>query len=170
MRIVPIAEEFPTVGTPSVVHARVEIRDTGSTDVVRGEARGMDPSQTYVSLVYSTPATGPMACGFAPPLTIQQMYLGVWTVTSAGHGKLRAVKSHTGNTSPTPAVLKPFLAAVSGGAVTDLSVGDTYVPLDANTTSVSVREALLGAPNTPFAGLMVPQRIACGSLVLVAED
>lgn len=167
-RVVPVAAEFPTVGTPSIVHANVEIRDTGSTDVVHGEARGMDPSMTYISLVYSTPATGSTACLPGQPLSFQQMYLGVWTVDEEGHGKLRAVKSHTGNTSPTPPVFQTFLAAVTNGALGDLSTGDTYVALGSNTTSVSVREFLPGA--LQFAGLMLPQRIACGPLNVEAED
>ena len=166
-RIVPVAPEFPTAGVPSVVHAVVEIQDSGTSDVTEGEAIGMNPSRTYVSLIYSTPATGPTACDPGPPLTLQQMYLGVWHVNREGEGRLRSVKSHIGNTSPTPASLHDFLAFV--GAPTNLSVGDSYAALGPNTVSVSVREVML-ANGPPVAGLMVPQRIACGMLHVETED
>lgn len=83
----------------SGISAEVEFLDSGAptnTLVVRGRATGLDPSKSYVSLVYDTGAVpgGPNACLPSPssPLSAEQMFLGPWTVSSDGIGDLFVTK------------------------------------------------------------------------------
>ncbi len=168
-RLVPVPREF--VPAPlTTVRGAVEIRDTGSALIVRGEATNMDPAKTYVSLAYTTPATGPNACVAGPPLTLTQMFLGTWQVNGEGEGKLRATKTAAGNTSPTPAVLAPFLKFATGSA--SLSGPGSYFALTPAITSVSIRQVVFGtvqfAPGVSFTGLL-PDRIDCGALHVERE-
>ena len=131
----------------------------------------MDPAKTYVSLAYTTPATGPSACQPGPPLSFTQMFLGTWEVNRHGDGKLRATKTAGGNTSPTPPALAPFLTFATGSA--SLSGPGSYFALTPAITSISIREVVFGtvqfAPGVSFTGLL-PDRIDCGALHVEQED
>jgi hypothetical protein len=86
----------------SGVRARIVFLDTGSPDqglVVSGQAAGLDPAQTYVSLIYDTGAVpgGPRACEpTGPTLSPAQMIVGTWQVAADGTGTLFAVKTAAG--------------------------------------------------------------------------
>jgi hypothetical protein len=111
----------------SGIKAQISFLDTGSPLnqlVVNGTATGLDPAQTYVSLVYDTGAVpgGPHACEpsrVPSPLTSEQMFVGFWTVAADGTGTLFAIKT-----------------------------GSAYVPLSA-VGAVSVR-VVLGPPPAGF--------------------
>jgi len=169
-KLVPVPREF-VPGPLTRVRGEVEIRDIGSALIVNGEAENMDPAKTYVSLAYTTPATGPTACQPGPPLTFTQMFLGTWQVNRHGEGKLRATKTAAGNTSPTPAALAPFLRFATGSA--SLSGPGSYFALTPAITSISIREVIFGtvqfAPGVSFTGLL-PDRIDCGALHVEQED
>ena len=69
--------------------------DASTGLVVNGVAKGLDPAQTYVSLIYNdgSLASGPNAC--APTnglLDGTQMFVGFWNVGPDGSGKLFALK------------------------------------------------------------------------------
>jgi hypothetical protein len=169
-KLVPVAREF-VPGPLTRVRGEVNIRDTGSALIVKGEAENMDPAKTYVSLAYTTPATGPTACEPGPPLTFTQMFLGTWQVNHHGDGKLRATKTAAGNTSPTPAVLAPFFTFATGNG--SLSGPGSYFALTPAITSISIREVVFAtvefAPGVSFTG-QVPDRIDCGALRIERED
>ena len=140
---------------PNVFTAELEITDTGTALIVKGQATGLDPTKTYVSLDYTTPATGPTACEPGGDLSFAQMFLGTWSVNSSGEGTLVAVKTAAGNTNQPPASLLAFLNAT--GVPTG---GTAYHQLNSSITSVSVRRM------TPVAGfpIPVPLLIGCGAL------
>ena len=142
---------FPGFG----FEAELSIRDTGSALIVNGEASGLDPTKTYVSLDYTTPATGPTACEPGGSLSFAQMFLGTWSVNSEGKGSLVAVKTAAGNTNQPPASLIAFLNAI--GVPTG---GTAYHPLDPSVRSVSVR-VMTPVQGVPF---LVPDLIGCGAL------
>ncbi len=83
----------------SGVRGEILILDTGSPVdglVISGRASGLDPSGTFVTLIYdagSIPA-GPDAClptDFS--LTSTQMFVGIWQVSPDGSGVLFAQKT-----------------------------------------------------------------------------
>ena len=81
----------------SGIRAEIFFVDNGSTLWVLGAAEGLDPSQTYISLVYgegSFPG-GPHACepSTTHPITFPQMFVGTWTVDPDGTGVLSAKKT-----------------------------------------------------------------------------
>lgn len=105
----------------SGIQARIFFVDDGTTLRVLGVAEGLDPTATYISLVYgegSVPG-GPNACEPTPilanALTGPQMVVGLWTVSLDGTGVLTAAKT---------------------GAV-------SYVPVS-NTGTISIRQ--IGVP------------------------
>ena len=87
-----------------VIHEKPEINgtvtflDTGglrSGLFVSGEARGMNPANTYVSLIYNIGSVteGPAACTPTNGLLDgTQMLVGFWQVDATGRGKLFANK------------------------------------------------------------------------------
>ncbi len=109
----------------SGIRARVAFLDTGSPAgglIVSAVASGLDPTQTYFSLVYDTGSavTGPGAClPTGPALTEDQMEVGFWKVARNGVGTLFVVKR-----------------------------GDDYVPLD-EIGAMSIR-IVLGPPPAGF--------------------
>ncbi len=131
-------DEFRDSGVTAIIN----FTDTGSQLIVEGEAWGLIPGQTYVSLIYDNGSVpdGTFACEPSPPdagfnqLTFDQMLLGQWTHTGDGTtGTLKVVKTGAG-----------------------------YAALDKFLT-VSVRQ-FLGPPPPP------PQpppnrRVACGEVV-----
>ena len=109
----------------SGIRARVAFLDTGSPSgglIVSAIATGLDPTQTYFSLVYDTGSApnGPGAClPTGPALTADQMEVGFWKVARTGVGTLFVVKR-----------------------------GDDYVPLD-EIGAMSIR-IVLGPPPAGF--------------------
>jgi hypothetical protein len=109
----------------SNIRARVAFLDTGGPAgglVVSAVATGLDPTQTYFSLVYDTGSlpSGPGAClPTGPALTAEQMEVGFWKVARNGVGTLFVVKR-----------------------------GDDYAPLDA-IGAMSIR-IVLGPPPAGF--------------------
>ena len=74
----------------SKVKAKFVLMDTGSQVVVSGVARGLEPSQGYITLAYdsaSVPA-GPNACR---PTVGAPGFVGQWTVNADGSGTLAGV-------------------------------------------------------------------------------
>jgi hypothetical protein len=109
----------------SGIRARVVFLDTGSAAgglIVSAVATGLDPTQTYFSLVYDTGSapSGPGAClPSGPALTADQMEVGFWKVARNGVGTLFVIKR-----------------------------GDDYVPLD-EIGAMSIR-IVLGPPPAGF--------------------
>ncbi len=107
----------------SKILGQISLMDTGGPEtglVVSGEAKGLDPNGTYVSLIYNdgSLASGPNAC--APTnglLDGTQMFVGFWNVGPDGSGKLFALK-----------------------------LGESYAPL-ADIGTVSIREVQGPAPS-----------------------
>ncbi len=92
-RLAPIAD--------SGIRAEIEFHDTGSALIVEGEARGLDPTKTYISLIYDVGSvpTGPTACeptrgptqsGF---LNFPKMFVGTWSQNGQGEGHLKVTKT-----------------------------------------------------------------------------
>src|SRR5712692_6730694 len=72
-KLVPVPREF-VPGPLTTVRGEVEIRDTGSALIVKGEAENMDPAKTYVSLAYTTPRHWPECL---PTWAAAQLYTDV---------------------------------------------------------------------------------------------
>lgn len=66
---------------------------TAQTVTVDATAMGMDPSVSYVSLIYDTGSVpgGPEACEPTNESLEGRMVVGFWQVDAAGHGTLHAV-------------------------------------------------------------------------------
>jgi hypothetical protein len=85
----------------SGIRARVAFLDAGPSVglIVTAIATGLDPTQTYFSLVYDVGSlpSGPDACEpTGPLLTAAQMGVGFWQVAPSGVGRLFAVKQGDG--------------------------------------------------------------------------
>ncbi|MCI0455091.1 MAG: hypothetical protein L0Y68_08865 [Candidatus Dadabacteria bacterium] len=110
----------------SGIEATIIFLDSGpplNTLVISGEASGLDPEQTYISLIYDKDALpgGPNACvpsTFPSPLSGDQMSVGMWIVTGDGTGTLFAIK--TG----------PFYAPLSEIGAMSVRVVDPVPPPD----------------------------------------
>lgn len=80
----------------SGIRAAIGFLDTGTELVVDGSARGLDPGQAYISLVYDNGSvpSGPDACAPSDEndLSFPQMVVGAWQVDSDGNGTLTSVK------------------------------------------------------------------------------
>lgn len=87
----------------SGIQAEILFLDTGSHVnglVLSGRATGLDPTQTYFSLLYNTGsvAGGPSACtpsSSGPAITEAQMFTAFWTVAPDGAGTLFRQKTGT---------------------------------------------------------------------------
>jgi len=86
----------------SGIQAEVLFLDTGSNVhglVVSGKATGLDPTQTYFSLLYNVGSVpgGPTACTPSPgnAITFAQMFTAFWTVAPDGTGTLFRQKTGT---------------------------------------------------------------------------
>ncbi len=87
----------------SGIQAEILFLDTGSHVnglVLSGRATGLDPTQTYFSLLYNTGsvAGGPSACtpsSSGPAITSAQMFTAFWTVAPNGAGTLFRQKTGT---------------------------------------------------------------------------
>lgn len=77
----------------SGISSRVTIMDTGTSLIVDGRARRLDPTKQYFSLLYDNASvpTGPNACEETlPTLSEAQMFLGFW---NSKMGTLHAVQT-----------------------------------------------------------------------------
>lgn len=82
----------------------INFTDDGGTLSVSGTAGGMDPAETYFSLIYdigSAPG-GPEACEPTifnpadPNFILPTMFVGVWSVDAGGNGTLTATNTNGG--------------------------------------------------------------------------
>ncbi len=88
----------------SRVKAKIEFVDDGSTLFVRGAATGLDPTQTYLTLIYDngSVAKGPTACTPTifdpenPEFLLDRMIVGAWRVDARGIGRLSAINTNFG--------------------------------------------------------------------------
>ena len=128
----------------SGVTAEIEFEDDGSTVTIEGEAEGLTPGKTYVSLIYdngSVAMPDELACVptilGGPGSILDRMFVGFWEVDADGDGELTAT-----NFSNEP--------------------GDStvYVPLD-DFHTISIREIVSFEP-------LVDVLVACG--VEITED
>lgn len=101
------AQAGPRMGSAEqfVIHERPEIKaqiaflDTGSPEnglIITGEASGLDPTETYVTLLQDqgSKTVGEAACESTLGLLDDaQSLVGFWLVDKTGYGKLHAVKS-----------------------------------------------------------------------------
>ncbi len=89
---------------PTHIEAEFKFLDDGTTLRVFGNARGMDPSATYGSLVYDvgSVAEGPGACAPTifnpsnPDFFLNTMFLGQWEVDEKGRGTLSTLNTSGG--------------------------------------------------------------------------
>ena len=87
----------------SGIQAEILFLDTGSDVnglVLSGRATGLDPTQTYFSLLYNTGSVpgGASACtpsSSGPAITFAQMFTAFWTVAPDGTGTLFRQKTGT---------------------------------------------------------------------------
>lgn len=130
------ARQTPING--SGIQAEILFLDTGDNVnglVVSGRATGLDPTQTYFSLLYNVGSVpgGPTACTPAAPpapqITFAQMFTSFWTVAADGTGTLFRQKT-----------------------------GSAYVPLS-DVAAVSIRKVTPGM-NPPFFNVLQ----ACGEI------
>jgi hypothetical protein len=80
----------------SDIEAIITFSDDGDTLKVIGVATRLDPTQTYVTLLYNVGslAEGPTAClPTDDSLTFTQMVVGLWVVQESGIGTLTATKT-----------------------------------------------------------------------------
>ncbi len=122
----------------SGIQAEILFLDTGSDVhglVLAGRATGLDPTQTYFSLLYNTGSVpgGPSACtpsSSGPPITGGQMFTAFWSVAPDGTGTLFRQKT-----------------------------GTNYVPLS-DVATVSIRKVVPVTPANPFGDILQ----ACGEI------
>jgi len=107
----------------SGVKARIEFVDDGTTLFISGTAQGLDPSQSYLTLIYdngSHPA-GPNACVptiFDPqdPDSLSgRMIIGFWEVDLDGNGSLRRSTPILARTTSRSASSEPRRSAAFSG-------------------------------------------------------
>ncbi|MCZ6653257.1 MAG: hypothetical protein O7D91_09555 [Planctomycetota bacterium] len=88
----------------SGVHANIVFVDDGTTLVVSGTATGLDPDESYLTLIYDNGSVpgGPDACGPTifdptdPGFLLGTMVIGSWTVDAEGNGSLSAINTNFG--------------------------------------------------------------------------
>ncbi len=88
----------------SGIKARIEFQDDGTTLTVTGTASGLDPGESYVTLIYDTGSVpgGPKACQPTifdptdPDFLLATMFIGFWAVDQDGQGTLDAVNTNGG--------------------------------------------------------------------------
>ncbi len=88
----------------SGVQARIDFVDDGATLFVTGVADGLDPTQTYLTLIYDNGALpgGPNACRPTifdpgdPEFLLNRMVVGSWSVDGNGNGTLSAINTNFG--------------------------------------------------------------------------
>ena len=124
----------------SGITAKIKFVDDGTTLMVTGKAKGLDPAESYLSNIYDIGSfpSGPGACvptifdSQDPDFILPTMFLGFWEVDQNGNGKL-------------------FVTNTNGGA--------DFVPLDKIGT-VSIRR-FIAPPPAPGAPPET-ELVACG--------
>ena len=88
----------------SGVKARIQFVDDGMTLTVTGTAAGLDPAESYVTLIYDNGSvpSGPRACQPTifnpedPDFLLATMFIGFWTVDEEGRGTLETINTNFG--------------------------------------------------------------------------
>ncbi len=88
----------------SGVKARIDFVDDGTTLFVTAVATGLDPAQTYLTLIYDNGALpgGPNGCRPTifdpgdPEFLLNRMVVGSWNVDADGNGALSAINTNFG--------------------------------------------------------------------------
>ena len=88
----------------SGVKARIQFVDDGTTLTVTGTAAGLDPAESYVTLIYDNGSvpSGPRACQPTifnpedPDFLLATMFIGFWTVDEEGQGTLETINTNFG--------------------------------------------------------------------------
>ena len=88
----------------SGVHANIVFVDDGTTLVVSGTATGLDPAESYLTLIYDNGSVpgGPDACEPTifdptdPGFLLGTMVIGSWAVDAEGNGSLSAINTNFG--------------------------------------------------------------------------
>ena len=88
----------------SGVKARMQFVDDGTMLTVSGMAAGLDPAESYVTLIYDNGSLpgGPSACQPTifdptdPGFLLMTMFIGFWTVDADGRGTLKAINTNGG--------------------------------------------------------------------------
>ena len=88
----------------SEVKAAIDFVDDGTSLFVIGTATGLDPAQTYLTLIYDNGALpgGPNAClptifdPGDPEFLLDRMVVGPWIVDADGNGSLSAINTNFG--------------------------------------------------------------------------
>lgn len=126
----------------SGISAEIKFVDdpAAKTLTIKGEAKGLDPTKTYFSLLYNvgSPSVGPMACEPTnDSVSFIEMLVGFWSVDEDGEGTLVTVKSMAGNSNlkENAALLPPPLAGVQ--------FAPSYVGLD-KVGNISIRDVSAG--------------------------
>ena len=107
----------PALGAPPVVGraelrpidesgitAKIKFVDDGTTLMVTGKAKGLDPAESYLSNIYDIGSfpSGPGAClptifnSQDPDFILPTMFLGFWEVDQDGNGKLLVTNTNGG--------------------------------------------------------------------------
>ena len=88
----------------SGIKARMQFQDDGTTLTVTGTATGLEPGESYVTLIYDNGSVpgGPKACQPTifdptdPGFLLATMFIGFWAVDPDGRGTLEAVNTNGG--------------------------------------------------------------------------
>ena len=88
----------------SGVKARIQFVDDGTTLAATGTAAGLDPDESYVTLIYDNGSvpSGPRACQPTifdredPDFLLATMFIGFWTVDQEGQGTLETINTNFG--------------------------------------------------------------------------
>jgi hypothetical protein len=89
---------------PRPIEVEIDFEDDGVVLRVTGEAEGLTPGDTYISLIYDigSEAEGPDACEPTifdpndPNFILETMVLGFWNVDGDGDGTLSAINTNFG--------------------------------------------------------------------------
>ena len=89
---------------PRPIEVEIDFEDDGAVLSVTGEAEGLTPGDTYISLIYDigSEAEGPDACEPTifdendPNFILFTMVLGFWNVDGDGDGTLSAINTNFG--------------------------------------------------------------------------
>ena len=88
----------------SGIKARIDFVDDGATLMAIGTATGLDPAESYVTLIYDNGSVpgGPKACQPTifdpedPGFLLMTMFVGFWQVDPEGRGILVAINTNNG--------------------------------------------------------------------------
>ena len=123
----------------SGIEAEFEFVDDGTKLTITGEAEGLTPGVTYVSLIYDTgsTATGPEACEPSGPALIEKMLIGFWTVDADGDGTLSATNLKNEENPPTFLPDNIYVPLSQIGTVSIRILQPPFFPLHVSVTGLS---------------------------------